>query len=75
MAGMGDIVPPRPPISPSMRVAAADAELNFQLPSSRTTAERQQSAISLSLVAIAQLLEAQNHLLERIADVMQRTEP
>lgn len=57
-------------IAPGMRVAAADAELNFGLPSPRTTAERQQSAIALSLVAIAQLLENQNNLLERIADTL-----
>lgn len=54
------------PISPSMRVAVADAELNFDLPSHRSAEQRYQAATALSLVAIAQLLEVMNRHLEHL---------
>lgn len=53
---------------PIEHIITAVGELNQDLPSPRSTKERQEASSAHALVAIAQLLETQNNLLSRIAD-------
>lgn len=56
------------PTPPSVHIETADRELNYANQAMRAAPELREEASAHALVAIAQLLEAQNHLLGRIAD-------
>lgn len=59
-------------IAPAGRIMAADALMDDRNLSNYTgDQQRQEKATALAVVAIAQLLEAQNFVLDRIADILQ----